>query len=460
MDPTNDDFVSFSPNSDTHANRHVAALYGEMVVPLVGNQFTLPLVQSFELSASNRYESYTDFGQASKPKAGVAWKPISWIMVRASYNEGFHAPNLAELFTGTLTRTLLSSTDSYRSSVTLLPTDGPSNRRSIAAGNPNLRPETSTGKSAGVVVDVPHVKGLSLSVDYWEIHQQNVIAAVTGPTAITNDSLALQAATQAALAAGQSINSIDLGSGTANYKGDPAVVRLPVTAADQAAFATYNATQVPGNQRAVVGAIAYVNVSYYNKAQQFVNGVDFDLNYRLPELALGQFTLDTSWTFLNDFHAYSAAGAARTNYRNSNDGNVGGPAPIWRGTTTLSWRRKQWGAGVGLYYVGRYTDTGATTTKTIWDSLGDPSYIQPVFTNGGYVYRNVVHDTKTYNTFVSYHVDSKNRWFRDIDVRFNVDNVFDAKPPLVAGSSQGYETSLYTVMARGRTYALEFTKKL
>ncbi len=407
MDPTNDDFVSFSPNSDTHANRHVAALYAETIVPLVGNQFTLPLVQSLELSASERYESYTDFGQTIKPKVGAAWQPFSWVMVRASYNQGFHAPNLAELFTGTLVRSLLSQSDPYRSNVTLLPSDGPTTRRSIAAGNPNLRPETSTGKSAGIVIDVPHVKGLSVSVDYWEIAQQNVIGTGGGAAGITADSAALQAATQAALAAGQNINAIDLGSGTANYKGDPSVIRLPVTQADKDLFAAYNATQVAGNQRAVVGAISYVNVSYYNKAQQFVNGVDFDMNYRLPQLQVGQFTFDTSWTHLDDFHAYSAAGAARTNYRNSNDGNVGGPAPIWRGTTTLSWTRNPWGAGVGLYYVGRYTDTGATTTKTIWDSLGDPSYIQPVFTNGGYVYRNVVHDTKTYNVFVSYRVDSR-----------------------------------------------------
>lgn len=458
MDPTNDDFVSFSPNSDTHANRHVAALYGETVVPLVGNEFKLPLVQSLELSASERYESYTDFGQTIKPKVGIAWKPVSWVMVRGSYNQGFHAPNLAELFTGTLVRTLTTA-DTYRSNVTLLPSDGSANRRSIASGNPNLRPETSTGKSAGIVIDVPHVKGLSFSVDYWEIRQQNVIASGGGTAGITADSAALQAATQAALAAGQNINSIDLGSGTAGYQGDPSVVRAPVTQADKDAFAAYNAKQAPGNQRAVVGSMLYVNVSYYNKSQQFVNGFDLGMNYKLPQLPVGQFTFDTNWTNIVSFYAYAAPGASRTEYRNGNSANVGGASPVWRGTTTLTWKRKQWGAGLGLYYVGRYTDVNATTTKTTYDSLGDPSYIQPVFNNGAYSYREVVHDTKTYNLFLSYRVESQNRWLRGTSLRLGVNNVFDVQPPLVAGTSQGYETSLYNVMARGRTYTLQTTKK-
>ena len=234
LDPLANDFLGFSPNSDTHGNRHVAALYAEAVVPLVGRNFQLPLVRSLELSASARYESYTDFGETTKPKLGVNWRPFDWAMVRASYNEGFHAPNLAQLFTGTLIRTVTGSTDTYRSTVTGLITDGPSNRRSVASGNRDLQPEVARGKSAGVVIEVPGVRGLSVSVDYWEIRQRDVIASGGG---IADDTAALLAATQSALAAGQTLGQIDLGSGTGAYKGDPSVVRLPVTQADRDAFA-------------------------------------------------------------------------------------------------------------------------------------------------------------------------------------------------------------------------------
>ncbi len=457
LDLTANDFLGFSPNSDTHGNRHVAALYAEAIVPLVGRETRFPLVESLELSASARYESYTDFGDTTKPKYGLNWRPVRWAMVRASYNEGFHAPNLAQLFTGTLIRTVTGSNDTYRSTVTGLITDGPSNRRSVASGNRQLQPETSTGKSAGVVVEVPFVKGLSVSVDYYEVRQKSLISSGGG---IADDTAALLAATQAALAAGQAIGSVDLGSGTAAYKGDPSVVRLPITQADRDAFAAYNARQTnPANQRAVVGSIDILRTSYFNKSQQFTNGFDFDVNYRFPALAVGQFNANTNWTYLNDFHAYTAAGSPRTEYRDGNSANVGGATPKWRGGTTLTWRKKQWGAGLGFYYIGRFTDLNATTTKAVWDGLGNPGYIQPVFNNGAYSYRYVVHDSKTYNLYVSYRVAASSRWLNQMNIRVGVNNLFDAEPPLSA-DSRGYEPSLHNVMARGRTYSLQITKKL
>ena len=456
LDPTSNDFLGFSPNSDTHGNRHVAALYVEAVAPLVGKEFKLPLVQSLELTASARYESYTDFGDTTKPKYGANWKPASWIMVRGSYNQGFHAPNLAQLFTGTLIRTVTGSTDTYRSTVTGLITDGSSNRRSIASGNRNLQPETSTGKSAGVVIDVPGIKGLSVAVDYWEIRQKDVIASGGG---IPDDTAALLAATQAALAAGQKIDQIDLGSGTANYQGDPSVARLAVTQADKDLFAAYNAKQTPGNQRAVVGGIANLLTSYFNKAEQFTNGFDFNVSYRFPQFAVGQFNVSTDWTYLNDFHAYTAAGAVRTEYRNGNSANVGSATPIWRGSTNLNWRRKQWSAGLGFYYIGRYTDVNATTTQATWDSLGNPSYILPVFNNGANSYRYIIHDSKSFNVYMTYRVSSQNRWLKNTDIRLGANNVLDAKPPLSA-DSRGYDVGVYNTMARGRTYSLQVTKKL
>ncbi len=456
LDPASNDFLGFSPNSDTHGNRHVVALYAETIIPLVGHQFRLPLVESLELSASSRYESYSDFGSTTKPKLGLNWRPASWAMVRVSYNEGFHAPNLAQLFTGTLIRTVTGSTDTYRSSVTGLPTDGPSNRRSIASGNPNLQPEESTGKSAGVVVDLPQLKGLSLGVDYWEIRQKNVIAS---SGSIADDNQALLAATQAALAAGQAIGSIDLGSGTAGYKGDGSVSRLAVTQADRDFFTAYNATRVPGNQRAVVGAIDYLRTTYFNKASEFVNGFDFDLAYRLPKLPLGTVTLSSTWTLLNSFYAYNAAGATRTELLGTNAAAVGGATPKWRGSLAVNWRREQWTAGLAGYYIGHYTDSGATTTQTTYDALGQPGYLQPVFTNGSYSFRYVVHDTISYNAYVSYRIQAPGHWCHDTTLRFGVVNLLDAQPPL-SSDSRGYDPALYNLMARGRAWSLQLTKKL
>ncbi len=456
LDPTISDYVSASSVPDTHGSRHVSSLFAETVVPLVGRNFTLPLIHSFELTAAARYESYSQFPGFTKPKYGVNWKPLPWIMVRASFNSGFRAPSLVSLFKGSYIGKTLNSTDTYRSVVTGLLTDQSSNRNNLVTGNAHLKPETSKGRSAGIVVDVPYVKGLSVSVDYWEIRQKDVFAT---SGSVNDDRDALLAATQAALAAGQSINAVDLGSGTPSYKGEgTAVARLPVTQQDRDLFAAYNATRSPSNQRAVVGAIDYLLTTYINRSQVFVNGFDFNANYRFPKTAIGSFTFDTRWTRLVTFYANTAVGVPRTQFLESNTASAGGASPKWRGNTTLSWRRQQWGAGVGVYYIGRYCDSSATTTLGNYESLGAPAYLQPFFTGGATSYRYVVHDSKAYNVFVTYRFAAKNRWFAHTDIRFGVNNVLDAKPPL-SSAGEGYDTAVYNGLARGRDYSLQLTKK-
>ncbi len=460
LDLTSNDFLGFSPNSDTHGTRRVLAAYAEVVVPLVGNKFKLPLVRSLELSASARFESYSDFGDTTKPKLGLNWRPASWVLVRGSYNEGFHAPNLAQLFTGTLIRTVTGSRDTYREAVTGLPSDGASNRRSVASGNPDLQPEEAKGKSAGLVVEVPMVKGLSFGVDYWEIAQTNVITSPTAASSVADDNQALNAATQAALAAGQTIGAIDLGSGTASYQGDSSIVRLAVTQADRDAFALFNSTRSAASQKAVVGAIDILRATYFNKASQFVNGLDFDLTYRFPKLTIGNFTFNTTWTKLIDFHAYNAAGASRTNLLWTNSASVGGATPQWRGSATLSWRRQDWNASISAYYIGDYSDVGATTDQGTYDSLGKPNYIVPVFTNGSTVYRFRVGDSMSYNASVSYRIRSTdNKWLNDTTVRVGVVNLFNAVPPL-SSDGRGYDPAIYNLMARGQAWSVQITKKL
>lgn len=450
LDPMTNDFLSFSPNADTHANRHLTSVYGEVAIPLVNAAQHIPLVQHFELSASVRHESYSDFGSTTKPKFGANWRVAPWLMARASYNQGFRAPNLAQLFTGSLVRTVTGSTDSYRSSVTGLPTDGASNRRSYRSGNQNLKPETSVGKTAGLVIDVPKVKGLSLSADYWQIEQQGVIG-LSG--SINDDRDALIAATQAALAAGTPINEIDLGSGTANYQGDGSVVRKPVTEQDRAAFATYNAGRPADQQRAVVGEIDYLRETFFNKAEVFVSGVDLDATYHIPPTSWGTFTLSTTWTYLAQFYSYDAPGAPRRELRKQ-DG-----AAYWRGHVSLAWRHRGWRAGLSANYVGPYLDTGTTTSASTFESVGSPSYIQPIFTNGALTYRYRVSESVSYNTYVSYRIRSAAGWLDNTTVRFGVVNLFGTEPPL-SSDSRGYDAAIYNRLARGRSWSVQITKRL
>ncbi len=457
LDPSRSDVVSSSSIPDTFANRKAISGYAEALIPLVGHNFKLPLVQSFELSAAARSEHYSDFGNTVSPKYGLTWKPTEWIMVRASRSQGFRPPSLPALYRGSFIGTVLNSQDTYRSTVTQQLTDQSLNRINRTAGNPDLKPEKSKGISSGIVIDVPQVRGLSLTVDYYEIRHRDILGS---SGTINDDRDALVAATQAALAAGQSISAIDLGSGSAKYQGDGSVVRLPVTQEDRNFFAAYNATRAPSAQRAVVGAIDYLRTTYFNKAEQFVNGFDFGLNYRFRPMSLGNFTFESNWTKLNSFYTYTARGQSRTELLESNLAATSGASPKWRGNAQLTWRRENWSAGLGMFYTGHFTLSGVTTSRAVYESLGSPSYIQPVFTNGSTVYRMVGRDSETYNAFVSYRLGKSDirSWLRDTSLRVGVNNLFNAAPPL-SDDNNTYEPALYNALAKGRMYSVTVTKK-
>ena len=57
-----------------------------------------PAAQNVEAQIAVRYEDYSDFGTATKPKVALAWKATRDLMFRASYSEGFRAPSLQELY--------------------------------------------------------------------------------------------------------------------------------------------------------------------------------------------------------------------------------------------------------------------------------------------------------------------------------------------------------------------------
>ena len=157
-------------------------------------------------------------------------------MLRGSYNEGFIAPSLAALFTSprwTITAGA-GDIDTYRNPVTA---EGPYVQRTYFGGNPNLKPQESEGETFGAVIDVPAVKGLSFTAYYWKIDRSDLLGRRSVAQIRESDTALLQAYTRDQLASGVPINQIDLGSGTASYRGDQDVERFPLTAEGAATFA-------------------------------------------------------------------------------------------------------------------------------------------------------------------------------------------------------------------------------
>lgn len=159
------------------SNREITALFGEVNVPIFAPAQDLALLHQLNLSASFRREHYSDGGNSSNPRAGVAWRPAKWLLLRGSYGEGFKVPNMVQ--TNAPVRT---GSQRFSASVDPLRGNELQNVRFVnirSGGNPDLRPEQSENATFGAVLEVPRLKGLSVSLDCFDNRFVDRIGAVT-----------------------------------------------------------------------------------------------------------------------------------------------------------------------------------------------------------------------------------------------------------------------------------------
>jgi outer membrane receptor protein involved in Fe transport len=450
--PIENDFIALSPNPNLYAARTVASVFAELLVPLVGKDNRKPFVRKLELSLAGRSEHFSDFGTTTKPKFGLNYRPTDWMMLRCTAASSFRAPNLVQTNVTPLQRSGSTYNDVYRSQVTGLNRDSSAVPVVFRQGNAELHPETARSVSAGLVVAVPFYRNLAFTVDYWRIKQRDVIASVSGTAQLLLDEELLDGAVQKAIAAGKSVAQIDLGSGTANYLGNPKVVREPVSPADLVAYNTFNAGRPAATQRAPVGQLKSLVTDYINLSGREVQGLDFGAELRLPKTRFGQGTVRGDASYLLQFDTISGPGQPKINDINR-DGRT-----RFRGNIGLTWRKDRITAGWGTTYYGPYVDTGTATTKEIYEVLGKPDYISTYVDSGGVRrYRYLVTAFATHNAYVNYAFPRRERkWFSGAALRLGVNNVTDIEPPL-ADADVGYQRGAGT-NPRGRAFYSQISK--
>jgi iron complex outermembrane receptor protein len=163
----------------TNASRNVGAVFGEL---------SLPLTREVEVTGAVRWDHYSDVGSKATPQARARWQPMKELLLRASVGKGFRAPSLWDLHSppsfGNSANALndpgcppqLIADEDARCVGTQL------NVRNIAS--PNLKPETSTQWSAGLVWE-PNNR-TSIALDYWSIDKKDTIGSVTADTILAN----------------------------------------------------------------------------------------------------------------------------------------------------------------------------------------------------------------------------------------------------------------------------------
>jgi iron complex outermembrane receptor protein len=177
------------PTNPTAGGFDVDEFYGEVIVPLVKD---VTGIDSLSLSAAARYSDSDLFDSETGTKFSVNWGPTENLMLRASYSEGFRAPNIGELF-NLGARFDSGITDQCNTAVNPVP---PANCAALGVpadyvqlnpqvsvdtgGNRNLQPETSETFTAGFTWDIPlggALERLLVEANYYDITIDGAIQA-------------------------------------------------------------------------------------------------------------------------------------------------------------------------------------------------------------------------------------------------------------------------------------------
>lgn len=353
-----------SPNPDTKGDRTVAGAFVEFAVPLVSPEMNIPLVQAVDVQLAGRFEEYSDFGSVAKPKIAVAWDVVDGLRVRASYSEGFRAPNLEQVNATQYAR-LASGPDFIRCEAdirkgTIANMSQCARTASVSlqiAGNPDLQPEESTNQSYGLVFQPQFLpEGLGefvFTVDRWKIEQEQIVGLLGAQTALALEYL----------------NRVQ---GTTN----PNVVRTAPNADDIALF--------NGTGLAAVGTATSISDRFINLLPQTVEGIDFGVSWSKRRTAWGTFLFRANASQLLTFsrspgdiveslYAARAAGTINplTPLPDSSQLIAQNGRPEWKINASFTWRHGPWRVGVSSQYVSEVFQTG------LLGSTGQPWRVAP-----------------------------------------------------------------------------------
>jgi len=418
---------------------NVKDLYAELFVPIIKDA---PFVHALNLTLGDRYSKYNNFGNTNNSKLAVEWRPIEDLLLRGTVSEVFRAPTVSNLFrSATSDAPALSSDpcDGYTGggnpACVNVPTDGSFHNQDVAQGLQSsgiisgseyagfpLGPEFGKSFDFGIVYDPHFIEGLSLSADLWRLYLNNNITGVGA----------------------QSV--------------------LDLCSAGQLAYCPLIHRYPSGPSQ---GQIDYIVEPTGNLGRVDVNGVDFALNYRLPEFSFGRFNVGFNATYLTKYDISTAPGTdANTVYHYAGHfltygssqaascpGAGGGVClfPRWRAQSSVGWQLGNFDASWRARYVGRFR-------------MGSPAASQDVFPAGTCYYGDfcTIHGlfydygATVYNDLqFGYNIEPLNT---RIDV--GVNNVTDKQPPfLYANNTLNANTDPSDFDMMGRYYWGRITVK-
>ena len=440
LDPNNNshNLLAVGQSSNAAGKDYVKSVYGQIIIPLLGEKWSWPGARALELDISERYDDYSTFGSAAKPKFAIRYKPFDDLTFRASYSESFRAPSLPELFSGTITGFQFISDPKLGTSYQV---------QQLQSGNPHLHPETGYSYYAGAVwtpgaADPEHswwgwLNGFTAYVDWIEISRRNVIQPPSIQFVVnneaTNPNLVIRGTGGAIVTVltpfenlgAERVDAIDFGGSyvTKEYswgKGDLEVnasYLYHVTEQDQPGGQVFNVTDS-------LGGSIYTGPDFRLVASAFYSKTVFGCDTFRTGLTLNY--LDSEHD-INDPRAFGLTlqqFVAATGLPN---------AHVIGNWTTFDWQIS--------YEVGKFAEIVPETPKPGYDKEG----------------KRVVGE-KAISPKPEGCNEGWRRWLGGTRLTFGINNIFDTRPPFAdANTTVGFDTAHTTPFQR--YFYVEIEKK-
>ena len=293
--------VGGSAGNSASGSRSVVALSAETV---------LPVTDWVTVDAAIRYDDYNDFGSAVSPRLGATFNLFEDLTIKASYGQGFRAPDLSDLY-GVTSFSAESAIDYYGCSLAGTAPEDCSSRQfdTYIGSNPNLDAETSETFSLGANYNF---------LDTWNV-------GVNYFTLDISDSIEYVSA--------QDMLDADFYSNGNN----PAVTRGPT------------------------GRVTEISAGYQNASVELNReAVDFSLSGML-ETGFGMFDVAANSTYYLNYDS-------EADYGTGNLYNAAGTLgfPEWRSNLFLRWTMGDFSASWNTDYIGESKSNVSDVEYDAW----------------------------------------------------------------------------------------------
>ena len=415
--------IAAEPTAGGHRSRE---WHGELDVPLLANRRGF---DALDLAVAVRRFHYDTFGADSTAKAGLLWRPTPSLLLRASWAQGFRAPNIGELFGG---RTRLdaviadpcSDFAARAASQALIdacvaagvPRDGSyaqlgSQISVLTGGNDRLQPETSSSRTIALawrpqtMVDSAGLDDLRLELNRYRHEIEGAITAFDAQAVL--DGCYRKA---------------------------------------EAAFCSFI-------ERNPHGHIRHFGNTLLNVGAIRTSGWDVGISVATAPTSAGTWQAQWRATYLQDYDELLKDGQGAVvevrNLAGKTESNRG--KPRWKSTLAVDWTLNAWRLSWRLRYIHRMTERcsnfldGSPDSFTNLGLCSEPDHANNAASRNRLA-ATVYHDASARHTLSAAG--------GDITLTFGANNLLARDPPVsMSASLNGYDASTYDMPGGRLLYA-------